>query len=215
MACSSTRARFLTALSTLREPRRPDRVRGPDICPITPISTAWTASVSGSSPGRSMIDAIRHAAQLRCNVFRGAAKWGIILRSPVALLDADDLPKVLKPESPVLTESEVQQLLQEAKHSTRRCTARHYLTAKSIFYPAIAFALYTGTRLGEVMVMRRQDVDFCQRIVTMRRSLSSTKRDRLRYKRPKNDKLRTACSRRSSPRFCNPVARCKLRKRSP
>jgi integrase len=64
------------------------------------------------------------------------------------------LPKVLKPESAVLTEPEVQLLLKEAKHPTHRCTARHYLTAQSVFYPAVAFALYMGARWGEIMTMR-------------------------------------------------------------
>ncbi|MGH7706540.1 MAG: tyrosine-type recombinase/integrase [Vulcanimicrobiaceae bacterium] len=76
----------------------------------------------------------------------------------------------------MLTKSEVQQLLREAKHPTNRCTSRHYLTAHSTFYPAVAFALYTGARLGEIMAMRWQDIDFRQRIVTISRSLNSTKR---------------------------------------
>jgi hypothetical protein len=33
------------------------------------------------------------------------------------------------------SETEAQQLLREAKHPTHRCTARHYLTAQSVFYP--------------------------------------------------------------------------------
>jgi integrase len=136
---------------------------------------------------------VRHAAELLRNILRRAVKWEIVLRSPGASLDADDLPKALKPESAVLTELEVQQLLQEARNPTHRCTARHYLTAGSTFCPAVAFALYTGARLGEIMAMRWQDVDVRQRIVTISRSLSSTKRAGLAYKRPKNDKVRTVC----------------------
>jgi len=136
---------------------------------------------------------VRHAADLLRNVLRRAVKWEVILRSPAASLDADDLPKALKPESQVLTEGEAQQLLTEAKYPTRRCTARHYLTAQSVFYPAVAFALYTGARLGEIMAMRWQDIDFQQRTVRISRSLSSTKRDGLIYKRPKNDRVRTVC----------------------
>jgi integrase len=136
---------------------------------------------------------VRHAAELLRNVFRRATKWEIILRSPGASLDADDLPKVLKPESTVLTELEVHQLLQEARSPTHRCTARHYLTACSTFYPAVAFALYTGARLGEIMAMRWQDVEVRQRVVTISRSLSDTKRAGTIYKRPKNDRVRTVC----------------------
>jgi integrase len=136
---------------------------------------------------------VRHAADLLRNVLRHAVKWEVILRSPAASLDADDLPKALKPESTVLTEGEAQQLLKEAKYPPHRCTARHYLTAQSVFYPAVAFALYTGARLGEIMAMRWQDIDFQQRTVRISRSLSSTKRDGLIYKRPKNDRVRTVC----------------------
>jgi integrase len=136
---------------------------------------------------------VRHAADLLRDVLRRAVKWEVILRSPAASLDSDDLPKALKPESTVLTESEAQRLLKEAKHPTHRCTARHYLTAQSVFYPAVAFALYTGARLGEIMAVRWQDVDFRQPVVRISRSLSSTKRDGLLYKRPKNDRVRTVC----------------------
>lgn len=136
---------------------------------------------------------VHHAAELLRNVLRRAVKWEVILRSPSASLDADDLPKALKPDSKVLTETEAQQLLQEAKHPTHRCTARQYLTAQNVFYPAVAFALYTGARLGEIMAMRWQDVNVEQRTVTISRSLSSTKRVGLIFKRPKNDKVRTVC----------------------
>ena len=115
---------------------------------------------------------VHRAAELLRNVLRRAVKWEVILRSPAASLDADDLPRAVKPESAVLTETEAQQLLQEAKYPTHRCTARHYLTAQSAFYPAVAFALYTRARLGEIMAMRWQDIDFRQRIVTIRRSLT-------------------------------------------
>lgn len=153
------------------------------------LLTAYTQWIKRGVGART----IRHAADLLRNILRRAVKWEIVSRSPAASLDAEDLPKVLKPESAVLTESEVQILLQEANHPTRRCTARHYLTAYSTFYPAVAFALYTGARLGEIMAMRWQDIDAHQRIVTISRSLSSTKQTGLTFKRPKNDKVRTVC----------------------
>jgi integrase len=162
------------------------KVAGVRAVDLLAVYAQWSKrSVSGRT--------ICHAADLLRNVLRRAVKWEVILRSPAASLDADDLPKALKPESAVLTETEAQQLLQEAKQPTHRCTARHYLTAQSVFYPAVAFALYTGARLGEIMAMRWQDIDFRQRIVTISRSLSSTKRDGLVYKRPKNDRMRTVC----------------------
>ncbi|MGB8205966.1 MAG: site-specific integrase [Candidatus Baltobacteraceae bacterium] len=136
---------------------------------------------------------VRHAAELLRNILRKAVKWDVIGRSPSASLDADDLPKVIKPESKVLTESEVQQLLRETRNPTRRCAARRYLTAYTTFHPAVAFALFTGARLGEIMAVRWRDVDFRQQIVTISRSMSYTKRAGLTFKRPKNDKVRTVC----------------------
>jgi integrase len=131
------------------------KVAGVRAVDLFAVYAQWSKrSVSGRT--------ICHAADLLRNVLRRAVKWEVILRSPAASLDADDLPKALKPESAMLTETEAQQLLQEAKHPTHRCTARHYLTAQSVFYPAVAFALYTGARLGEIMAMRWQDVDFRQ-----------------------------------------------------
>jgi integrase len=143
----------------------------------------WTKrSVSGRT--------VQHASDLLRNVLRRAVKWDIIARSPCASLDADDLPKVIEPETVALTEPEVRQLLEEAKNPTRRCTTRGYLTAGNTFHPIIAFALYSGCRLGEILAVRWQDIDFGQKLTTISRSLTDTKRARLTYKRPKNDKCR-------------------------
>ena len=136
---------------------------------------------------------VRHAVDLLRNVLRRAVKWEIIARSPSGSLEAEDLPKALKPESTVLTEADVQQLLREAQSPSQRCVKRHYLTADSTFYPAVAFALYTGARLGEIMALRWQDIDLPQRVVTICRSLNYTTNAGLSFKRPKNDQIRAVC----------------------
>ena len=46
---------------------------------------------------------VRHAADLMRNVLNRAVKWNLILRNPALLLDADDLPRLRKPASAVLT----------------------------------------------------------------------------------------------------------------
>ncbi len=136
---------------------------------------------------------IRHAADLMRNVLNRAVKWGIVDRNPAALLDGDDLPKLKKPESTVLTASELRTLLEEANNPTKRCNARGYLSACSAFYPVIAFAAYTGARLGEVLAMRWQDVDFESGKAAIRRSLTDCPRARLTFKLPKNEKPRVVC----------------------
>jgi integrase len=136
---------------------------------------------------------VRHAADLMRNVLNRAVKWGILGRNPATLLDSDDLPKVVKPESTVLTEAELRQLLAEAKEPARRSQARGYLCAYSAFYPAVAFAAFTGARQGEVLAVRWRDVDLAAGEVTIRRSLTDSPRARLMFKLPKNDKPRTIC----------------------
>ena len=136
---------------------------------------------------------VRHAADLMRNVLNRAVKWGILPRNPATLLDNDDLPKVVKPESTVLTEAELRQLLAEAQRPALRSQARGYLCAHSAFYPALAFAAFTGARQGEVLAVRWRDVDFAEGSVTISRSLTDSPRARLTFKLPKNDKPRTIC----------------------
>jgi len=136
---------------------------------------------------------VRHASDLMRNVLNRAVKWGVIGLNPSALLDSDDLPKVVKPESTVLTEAELRQLLAEAKKPAPRSQARGYLCAYSAFYPAVAFAAFTGARQGEVLAVRWRDVDLAAGEVTIRRSLTDSPRARLMFKLPKNDKPRTIC----------------------
>lgn len=136
---------------------------------------------------------VRHAADLMRNVLNRAVKWGILGRNPATLLDSDDLPKVIKPESTVLTGAELRQLLAEAKEPAPRSQARGYLCAYSAFYPAVAFAAFTGARQGEVLAVRWRDVDLAAGELTIRRSLTDTPRARLTFKLPKNDKPRTIC----------------------
>ncbi len=145
------------------------------------------------SKGRIGARTVHHAADLMRNILNRAVKWGIIDRNPAALLDGDDLPKLVKPESTVLTASELRALLEEAKNPAKRCDARGYLSASNAFYPVIAFAAYTGARLGEVLAMRWQDIDLESGTAAIRRSLTDCARARLTFKLPKNDKPRTVC----------------------
>jgi len=149
----------------------------------------WETRAGRRPSGRT----IRHAHDLLRAILNWAMSLDYIERNVAARIAPEFLPKALKPESAVLTEREVHQLLEEANNPTHRCTARHYLTAGSAFYPAVAFALYTGARLGEIMEMRWQDVDVPQQIVAICRSLSSTKQAGLVFKRPKNNNARQIC----------------------
>jgi integrase len=136
---------------------------------------------------------VRHAADLMRNILNRAVKWGILGRNPALAVDTDDLPKLIKPLSTVLSEAELRCLLEEARSPSRRSQARGYLSTYSAFHPAIAFAAYTGARRGEVLAVRWQDLDLKAGTVTIARSLSDTPKARFAFKRPKNDRARTIC----------------------
>lgn len=130
---------------------------------------------------------IRHAHEL----FRNALGWGVrkelLTRNVAGLVDNDDLPKVRKPKPVALTEDELKTLLNEAKNPTSRSKKRGYVSAQPWFYPAMAFAAYTGARRGEVLALRWQDVNCEQSSVTISRSVT----EQMEFKAPKNDKPRT------------------------
>jgi integrase len=133
---------------------------------------------------------VLHAHDLMRNALNRAVKWGMASRSVADLIDTDDLPKAVKPESVVLDEAELRTLLDEAKKPPRRSTKRGYLSAYAAFYPAVAFAAYTGARRGEVLALRWSERDLDAGTVTISRSLAQT-RDGLFFKEPKSGRSRT------------------------
>jgi integrase len=136
---------------------------------------------------------VRHAADLMRNVLNRAVKWNLIPRNPASLLDTDDLPRLRKPASAVLSEAELSRLLKEARHPTQRSRKRGYLSAYAAFYPAVAFAAFTGARRGEILAVRWCDVNFNDATVTIARSLTDAPRGQLSFKEPKSGKPRTIC----------------------
>jgi integrase len=136
---------------------------------------------------------VRHAADLMRNVLNRAVKWNLIPRNPASLLDTDDLPRLRKPASAVLSEAELSRLLEEARHPTQRSRKRGYLSAYASFYPAVAFAAFTGARRGEILAVRWCDVDLNDATVTIARSLTDAPRGQLSFKEPKSGKPRTLC----------------------
>lgn len=105
-------------------------------------------------------------------------------------ITAQDLPKAPKPENTVLNENELRQLLAEGKRPSKRATLRGTLSSQPWFFPAVAFAAYTGARRGEVLAVRWSDVDLDNGTATIRESLCEPKSG-LAFKKPKNGKART------------------------
>lgn len=133
---------------------------------------------------------IRHAH----DVLRATLNWAVSLdyvgNNIASKITAQDLPKAPKPENTVLNESELRRLLAEAKSPSSRASKRGTLSSQPWFYPAVAFAAYTGARRGEVLAVKWSDLDMDNGTASIRESLSSPKSG-LAFKKPKNGKART------------------------
>lgn len=130
---------------------------------------------------------VRHVHELLRNILRWGVRKELLTRNVAAFIEDDDLPKAVKPKPVALTEIELRRLLNEAKRPTSRSKKRGYLSSQPWFYPAVAFAAYTGARRGEVLALRWSDVNLELRSVTIARSIT----ERMEFKSTKNDKART------------------------
>lgn len=153
------------------------------------LMTAYSDWLEHGREGRKAVSAktIRHVHELLRNILNWGLRRELLSRNVAALVADDDLPKAIAPKPSALTEGELRKLLMEARHPSSRSKKRGYLSAQPWFYPAVAFAAYTGARRGEVLALRWQDVDLEKKAVTIARSLT----ERLVFKAPKNDKTRT------------------------
>ncbi|HVM95521.1 MAG TPA: site-specific integrase [Candidatus Acidoferrales bacterium] len=77
------------------------------------------------------------------------------------------------------------------RHPSERAKRSGGPSAEPWFYPAVAFAIYTGARRGEVLGLRWADLYLESNTVTIRRSLTRTHTRGLFFKEPKNGKART------------------------
>lgn len=129
------------------------------------------------------------------DLIRCALNFGIrrewLTRNVAACLETEDLPKALKPEPIALNETEMAALLNAARHPSERARRSGGPSAEPWFYPAVACAVYTGARRGEVLGLRWCDVDFESNTVSIRRSLTRTHSRGLFFKEPKSGKTRT------------------------
>lgn len=97
-----------------------------------------------------------------------AEEWGLIKHSPKIK------PLKVPPQSfHFFTEEEYEKLLEEARGMNQE------------FYEMVLFTLRTGVRVGELMALRWEDVDFKNRSVTIRRSIVNGI-----IGSPKNNKIR-------------------------
>lgn len=130
---------------------------------------------------------VRHVHELLRNILNWGVRHELLSRNVAALVEDDDLPKVVQPKPLALTDDELRKVLAEAKNPTSRSKKRGYISSKPWFYAAIVFASYTGCRRGEILAVRWSDINFDGGEVTISRSLT----ERMAFKTPKNDKTRT------------------------
>jgi integrase len=156
---------------------------------LTDAYTKWSAKGIRGKPlsGRT----VHHLHDLiRCALNLGVRReW--VARNVATLLETEDIPKAVTPEPTALDEAETARLLATAQNPSPRAVRAGGTSAEPWFAPAVAFAVYTGARRGEVLGLKWPDVDFATSCVTLRRSLARTRTRGLFFKEPKNDRART------------------------
>jgi integrase len=101
-------------------------------------------------------------------MLRHAAQWGVVHQNAAALVDA---PSVQDAEIDILTPAEVQAVLRTLKGRP--------------IYALATVALGTGMRRGEMLALRRQDVDMNGALLRVERSVEQTTKHGLVFKAPK------------------------------
>lgn len=146
----------------------------------------WSATGSAGKPisGRS----VRHIHDLVRCVLNFGIRRDLVARNVAAQIAPEDLPKAPKPEPKALDETETARLLEAARNPSLRAKRSCGPSAEPWFPAAVAFAVYTGARRGEVLGLRWSDLG--ENSVTIRRSLARTGRG-LFFKEPKNGRART------------------------
>jgi integrase len=154
---------------------------------LTDAYAKWSDKGSRGKPlsGRT----VHHVHDLlRCCLNFGVRReW--LTRNVAMLLEAEDKPKAIRPEPMALDEAETTRLLEAARNPSPRALRSGGPSAESWFYPAVAFAVFTGARRGEVLGLKWSDLG--ETTVTIRRSLARTHGRGTYFKEPKNGKPRT------------------------
>jgi integrase len=101
-------------------------------------------------------------------MLKHACQWGVVARNVADMLDA---PRVRAHETEVLSADQVQIVLEALRGQP--------------LYVIAAVALATGLRRGELLALRRQDVDLDGAMLRVEQAIEQTKRGGLVFKPPK------------------------------
>jgi integrase len=116
---------------------------------------------------------VLHILRVLHNGLQRAVEWGLVVRNVADYVKA---PRVGRPVTRALNGEEAAKLLAAAKDT--------------LLFAPIIVALTAGVRRGELLGLTWRDFDENAATLTIARSVEQT-RDRLAFKTPKNDRVRT------------------------
>jgi integrase len=132
------------------------RLGAPDLARLYASLAAW-------SPRTRL-----HLHRAISRMLKHAVQWGVIARNPATMVDA---PRVAASEIEILSAVDTQRALTALRGRT--------------LYPIAAVALGTGMRRGELLALRRSDVDLDRAVLRVEQALGWTQRDGLAFRPPK------------------------------
>ncbi len=106
-----------------------------------------------TDPALSTTSVLNHHRVLHAALEK-AVECGYLMRNPA---DAVEPPRKAKKEVSVLTPEQINQMLEEMRDSR--------------IYPVVYLAVYTGMRLGEILGLKWDDIDFNRKIIYVRRAV--------------------------------------------
>lgn len=127
-----------------------------------------------TSVGRGLSPAtVRYNYRVLHHALAQAVEWQLLMRNPA---DFVKTPKPQKKEISVLDEAEVDRLLQSLKGTW-------------LYTPAF-LAVFTGMRMGEVLGLTWEDVDFRERVIHVRQASCQRRVGAPQFRQPKTEKSR-------------------------
>lgn len=132
---------------------------------------------AGGREGRALsARTVHHTHRVLFEVLKAAVRQRVINRNP-----AEDVDKPKPGDSPA-----------KSFAPDQMGVVLNYLSGNERLPAIVRLAVATGMRLGELLALRWQDVDFDGRMLRVERSLEVTKKGGLRFKEPKTKRGRRA-----------------------
>ncbi len=137
------------------------------------VYTKWLESGRKRSKGGLNAQTVLHHHRVIRRILSLGVKWRIVAYN---VADAVEPPKPTRREMIALTEVQLLKLLDAATQPPLQSTKPQCcgLSKETAFHTAITFLAYTGTRRGECLAVKWEDLNLADRRVVIRRSLEHT-----------------------------------------